>query len=327
MTLTRSDKIIKENIEAIREVIGRSKKILVTSHIRPDGDAVGSLIGLGLALKNGGKIVDMVLEDPVPANFLHLSGTEMVHSQYGEGYDLVIVLDSSDLNRVGSLFTSRFQTDINIDHHITNLNFGKINFVIHNAAATSEILAELIPELGLQIDQSIANALLSGILTDTIGFRTASVSPDTLRIAADLIKFGAGISTVYYKGLSERSYDGARYWGFGLTKLSRRDGLVWTSLTLEDRRRANYKGNDDADLINVLSTIEGAKIAIIFVEQKTGHVKISWRVCGLEQSDLDVSQIAKKFGGGGHKPAAGAVIEGNLIEIQKMVLEKTQSIL
>jgi bifunctional oligoribonuclease and PAP phosphatase NrnA len=327
MMQTRSDLNIKETIEAIREEIRRAKKILVTSHIRPDGDAVGSLIGLGLALMNEGKTVDMVLEDGVPENFVHLHGSEMVISQFGNNYDLVIVLDCSDLNRVGSFLSYQFQADINIDHHITNLFFAKINLVITEAAATAEILAELIPELGLTVDQSIANSLLNGIVTDTIGFRTANVSPDTLLIAADLVKTGADISTVYHKGLSERSFNGARYWGFGLTKLSRQDGLVWTNLTLEDRMNANYLGNDDADLINVLSSIEGAKIAIIFVEQQQGRVKISWRVCGLEQSDLDVSQIAQKFGGGGHKSAAGAIIEGSLGDVQKMVLEKTQSIL
>jgi phosphoesterase RecJ-like protein len=327
MSLTRSDHNIEKNIEAIREAIHRSNTILVTSHIRPDGDAVGSLIGLGLALKNHGKTVHMVLADGIPANFMHLAGSEMVHSQFGNSYDLVIVLDCSDRNRISNLQPWHFHTDINIDHHITNQNFAKINLVIHEAAATAEILAELIPVIGLTIDQSIANALLSGIVTDTIGFRTANVHPHTLRIAANLMEIGADIAAVYYKGLNERSFTGSRYWGFGLSKLSKRDGLVWTNLTLEDRAQAEYLGNDDADLINILSSIDGAKVAIIFVEQQQGRVKISWRTCGLEYSDIDVSQIAQEFGGGGHKSAAGAVMVGPLDEIQKLVLEKTQSIL
>jgi phosphoesterase RecJ-like protein len=327
MIQTRLINNSSEKINTIREAIGKAQKILVTSHIRPDGDAVGSLIGLGLALRAAGKVVDMVLEDDIPSNFLHLAGSDRVINQYGDNYDLAIILDCSDLKRAGNIFVSHFHADINIDHHITNLNFADINFVNHEAAATAEILAELIPNIGLQIDQSIANALLNGIVTDTIGFRTTSVQPNTLYIAADLIKMGADISSVYYKGLIEHTFSGSRYWGYGLTKLSMQNTLVWTELTLEDRREAGYKGNDDADLINVLSSIEGAKIAIVFVEQQPGRVKISWRVCGQKESDLDVSQVALKFGGGGHKAAAGAVIDGSLKEIQKMVIETTQSIL
>lgn len=317
----------KSNIVEIKEAINKSHKILVTSHIRPDGDAVGSLIALGLALKTAGKDVDMFLEDGVPANFAHLEGSDQVFSFTADKYDLVIVLDCSDYDRVGSTVNQKFYADINIDHHITNLCYARINYVDNLASATAEILANLIPEIGLEIDQQIANALLNGIVTDTIGFRTNNVSPKTLNIAADLVKSGADLGKIYYKGVSERTFVGAQYWGYGLIKLRQQNGVIWTSLNLNEREQVGYQGNDDADLINILSSIENAKIAIIFIEQYQGRVKISWRLCGPEQSDLDVSQLALEFGGGGHKSAAGAIVSGSLEDVQAMVLDRTHSIL
>jgi phosphoesterase RecJ-like protein len=168
---------------------------------------------------------------------------------------------------------------------------------------------------------------LNGIVTDTIGFRTTNVKPATLIITANLIRLGANLSSVYHKGISERSFIGARYWGIGLSKLKKQHGIVWTSLTLEERRKVGYRGGDDADLINLLSSIKDAKIAVIFIEQHQGRVKISWRICGPEKSDLDVSQIALEFGGGGHKSAAGAMVEGSLGEVQEKVLNRTKSII
>jgi bifunctional oligoribonuclease and PAP phosphatase NrnA len=116
-----------------------------------------------------------------------------------------------------------------------------------------------------------------------------------------------------------RSFEAARYWGQGLAKLHHNDHIVWTSLTQEDRKAADYTGNDDADLINILSTIEDANIAIIFVEQHGGKVKVSWRAI----PGLEVAQVAFSFGGGGHAAASGAEIEGTLEDIQQRVLKAT----
>ena len=214
-----------------------------------------------------------------------------------------------------------------IDHHITNDGFGNINLIESDAVATSEILADYLPVFGLPITQAVANALLTGIVTDTLGFRTSNVSSKSLRTAAMLIDYGANMPDLYFNSLVSRSFAAARYWGEGLRKLERDEEMVWTSLTNEERQFIGYPGRDDADLITVISSIEEADIAIIFVEQMDGHVKISWRVCPRADTRLDVSQVARLFGGGGHKNASGADICGSLAEVKQNVLAATRELL
>lgn len=310
-------------ISAIGKDIQSARRILVASHIRPDGDAVGSLLGLGLCLITAGKQVEMVLTDGVPANFRFLAGSGLVR-KYAEGsFDYRIVVDASELGRVGRALDGQAPTDLNIDHHITNEYFGRRNLVISDAAATAEILTRYMPELGLSITPEAANALLTGMVTDTIGFRTKNVTPDVLRVAASLMEHGANLAGVYYSSLVSRSFAAARFWGNGLSRVQMEDEIVWTTLTLADRRATSYPGRDDADLINMLSAVEGVDIAIIFVEQSAERVKISWRLCGQADIDADVAEIAKQFGGGGHRAAAGADVDGTLESVCRKVLTAT----
>ncbi len=308
--------------EQIRQLIKGAEKILVASHIRPDGDAVGSLLGLGLALQECGKTVSMVLADGVPASFRQLPGASQVTRKVQGTFDTTIVVDASDLPRVGSAYSGQ-TVDLNIDHHITNLNFARINFVDPHAEATAAILSTHLPEWGLKITEPVAKALLTGIVSDTIGFRTSNVRPQTLRLAADLMDKGANLSELYNRALIRRSYEAARFWGLGLERLQREDRLVWTTLTLNDRVQSSYPGNDDADLVNILSSIDDSDVCIIFVEQKNNHIKVSWRA----QPGWDVSKIALQFGGGGHPAASGADITGSLGEVQEKVLTATRQLL
>lgn len=316
--------MFEDIIAAIDARLGEAQKILITSHVRPDGDAVGSLLGLGLALENAGKSVQMVLADGISTNFRYLDGVDRVRKEPGEDFDTFIAVDCADFKRLGKPFQSLRQPDINIDHHITNERFGKLNLIEGKAVATASILAEYLPAWGYEITQPIAAALLTGIITDTLGFRTSNITPDALRQSADLMATGVDMSEVYMRGLVRRSFSAARYWGAGLSSLQSSDGIVWSVLSLEDRKAAGYGGNDDADLINMISSIEKHKIGMIFVEQHNNHVKISWRA--LEQG-VDVSPVATYFGGGGHAAAAGADILGTLDEIQSKVLDKTRELL
>jgi len=308
--------------ENIRDLLQNAQTALVLSHIRPDGDAVGSLLGLGLALKYAGKEVTMILSDGVPSNFRHLTGSNLIKRQVAGNFDLIATVDCSDITRTGSVLGER-AVDLNIDHHITNENYGKVNLVDPNAVATSAILAEVLPEVGFPLNLSIAEALLTGLVSDTIGFRTSNMTPDALRIAAKLMEYGANLPELYYQALAQRSYHAVRYWGQALTHLQKKDRMIWTTLTLKDRKAASYSGNDDADLNHILSAIEAVDIAVLFVEQKDGRVKVSWR----SQPGYDVSKIALKFGGGGHPAASGAEISGSLETVQNQVLEATWSVL
>jgi phosphoesterase RecJ-like protein len=305
--------------DQIQQALESANSLLVVSHIRPDGDAIGSLLGLGLALREIGKEVQMVSADGVPAAYQHLPGGDLVIKHPKGTFDMVIVLDCSDLKRVGNALNGYHAPDVNIDHHVTNLNFAKYNLVDKKAVATTEILAVNFSKWNLPITQSIATVLLTGLLTDTLGFRTSNMTPQALRVAADLMELGADMPELYSQVLIQRSYEAVRFWGRGLTNINRDGSIIWTSLTLEDRKSAGYSGRDDADLINVLSSINDALIAIIFVEQPKGGIKVSWRA----QPGYDISHIAQFFGGGGHPAAAGAEIPGSVGDVIGDVLQKT----
>jgi len=309
--------------EICRRLI-QAKRVLVLSHVRPDGDAVGSLLGLGLSLQAAGKEVEMILPDGVPAFFRHLEGSDQIRSQsvLNGVFDLTVAVDCSDDERYASTVEAG-QPDLNIDHHPTNTNFARYNWVDPGYVATAEMLAECLVYCQLPVTPPVANALLFGLLTDTLGFRTHNMTPRALRTAADLMETGGDLPNLYYHGLLRRSFEAARYWGMGLTGLQRHGRMIWTSLTLKSRQEAGYTGRDDADLISVLSTVEGADVVILFNEQGNGNIKVSWR----SQPGYDVSKVALRFGGGGHAAAAGADIEGDLTEVQTRVIEVTRQAL
>lgn len=308
----------------VKERLAAASNLVIASHVRPDGDAIGSLLGLGLALQEAGKKVQMVLVDGVSSSFRHLQGSEQIVREPQKGHDTFITVDCADFKRVGKVFENFGQPDINIDHHVTNERFGKINLIEPEEVATSSILTRHLPEWNLKITQPVAAALLTGIITDTLGFRTSNTTAEALRQAATLMETGVDMPELYMRGLVRRSFQSARYWGAGLSSLESKNGIVWGTLTVADRKKAGYSGNDDADLINMVSAIEGNKVGMIFVEQTDQHVKISWRAL---EPGIDVSPIAKHFGGGGHAAAAGADIPGALSEIQPLVLKTTREML
>jgi phosphoesterase RecJ-like protein len=290
-------------------------------HHRPDGDAIGSLLAFTLGLEHTKKKVTPVLVDGVPKRFRFLPGWERVQQKLPEALPLLVTIDCSDLERVGISPELIGKTpDVNIDHHPTNTQFGKVNLVDPELSATAELLYHFAADLDLDITPAVATNLLTGILADTIGFRTSSVTPKTMRVAADLIEQGAPLPEIYDRALNRRSLVSARYWARGLSRLQQEDGLVWTSLTFDDRQLVGYPGADDADLINLITTIEGAQVAVLFVEQTGGKVKVSWR----SLDDTDVARLAQSFGGGGHEPAAGAMVPGTLEEVQDIILSATR---
>jgi phosphoesterase RecJ-like protein len=309
---------------AIKGRLEKAKNIVIASHVRPDGDAIGSLLGLGLALRDAGKSVQMVLADGAPSSFKHLEGSELVIKEPKGEHDTFITVDCADFKRTGKVFENFGQPDINIDHHKTNEKFGKLNLIEADEVATAAILTNHLPEWGLKVTKPIAAALLTGIITDTLGFRTSNTNPSALRLCADLMETGADMPDLYMRSLVKKSYPAAKYWGAGLSSMEQENGIVWGTLTLEDRKRSGYSGNDDADLINMISAIDGNKIGMIFVEQSDSHVKISWRAL---EPGVDVSPIAKHFNGGGHAAAAGADIPGTLGDVQPMVLKTTRDML
>ncbi|MCD4672784.1 MAG: DHH family phosphoesterase [Anaerolineaceae bacterium] len=308
-------------IDTIRQLLHNANNILLTSHIRPDGDAVGSLLGLGLALMAVGKDVQFVLTDGLPSTFKHLSGADQVITAAKEDFDLSVVVDCSDLERTGGSLGEN-QPDINIDHHITNLKFARHNLV-EAKAATASIITNHLKDWDLPLTLPAAEALLTGMITDTIGFRTSNVTGETLRIASVLVDHGANISELYDQALVTRSYAETKLWGLGLSRLERDGRIVWTSLNNEDKKLAKFHGKGSADIINLLTSIDDADIAVVFLESDNHHIKVSWRA----KPPLDISKLALSFGGGGHAAAAGADVNGTMEEVTAHILKATRAYL
>lgn len=312
--------LMRVESDPIQAVLESAARISVVSHERPDGDAVGSLLGLTLSLQLAGKEVTAILSDGVPTRFNFLPGATSVSHHFPSECDALILVDCSEAERAGfNAGDFPRPVDVNIDHHPTNTCFGRFNLVEDERAATTEILHRWMPRWGLPVDEDVAACLLTGLVTDTIGFRTPSVSADVLRAAADLVGMGADLAEIYDRSLGRNSVVSLRYWGRGLSNLTASDGIILSSLSLEDRAAVAYPGPDDADLINVLTTADEYKVALVFVEQAGGKVKISWR----SRPGVDVSLIASSFGGGGHQRAAGAMVEGSLEDVRDRVLRAT----
>jgi phosphoesterase RecJ-like protein len=303
----------------IRSAFSNANRIVLVSHIRPDQDAIGSLLGLGAALEIAGKQVQMVLTDSIAVGMRFLEGADKVKHVIEEPFDLFVSLDCSDTKRLGKALPEGVQIDINIDHHLSNLMFGRVNLVEPENVATSAVIAEHLKDWGLEFNRNVAAALLMGILGDSLGFRTSNTTAATLRLAADLMDYDINLSEMYNKTLVSRSLESLKYWGAGITKITKLNGIIYTSLSLADRKSVGYTGNDDADLINMLSTIDKASVAIVFVEQSHDKVKVSWRAI----PGIDISKLALSFGGGGHPAASGAEITGTLAEVQEKVLSAT----
>ena len=315
---------MKAELAKAKAQIEAADHITIFSHARPDGDAVGTLLGFMHSLELLGKHVTPVLHDGVPHRFCFLPGTDRVVQSMPENPGLTIVVDSSDLERLGFEPANLATTlDLNIDHHATNTYFAAINLVNPDAAAAAELLFDLAPELGLPMDERVANCWLMALITDTLGFRTPSVSARTLEIAAKLVEAGANMPELYLRGLQQHRFVDLEYWAKGLGRISRRGQLAWTTLKASDREEVGYDGNDDADLINLLSAIEGVVVSVIFVEQNDGTVKVSWR----SHAGYDVAPLATKMGGGGHAQAAGAMIVGCLNEVVELVMGETEKVL
>ena len=307
--------------QTIRMQLDNAKKVVIVSHIRPDGDAVGSMLAFGNALREAGKEVQCVLQDGIAERYLFLPGAERVSTVVSLSYDYMVVVDSADSHRVGNVLAGLPKPDLVVDHHKTHIDFGEIDYVEEESEATALVLTEKLPDWGLTISKDTATCLMVGLLADTLGFRTNNTTPKALRTAAELMEKGVDLVKGYHQTLSMRTRPEIRYWGQGLTKLVFNDGVLFSTLTLDDRILAGYPENDDADLINTLTVVPEALISILFIEQPDESVKVSWR----SVKGLDVSEIANSFGGGGHASAAGADIQGKLEVVKEKVLSATHN--
>jgi len=308
----------------IRFAIEKAEHVLVISHIDPDGDAIGSMTAVGQALRQLGKRVTLACDDVVPARFhyLPLAGEVRRTTNPDATYDLIVAVDCADASRMGWAYDRLREPKpalANIDHHVTNSNFGAFNLVDPDVSSTAELLHRFLPEIGVEMTQGIAESLLTGIITDTMGFRTTSVTAATLRAAAELVDAGADIAAISLRALHQRPYATAQLWGIGLGGVTLEDdGLIWTSISRGAAQRAGVEGaRSSSGLVNFLLDVDPAVMAVVLTEMTDEDmVRVTMRC----HPPYNVAEVAGQFGGGGHALAAGCALGGPLEEAEARVV-------
>ncbi len=304
-------------------LISSANRALLICHVSPDGDAIGSLLGLGLALRRRHQDVVMACADPVPESQNYLPHADEIIQFPSGTFDLVVSLDCSDLERLGAAYDPQLLAGIpivNIDHHQTNIQFGQLNWVEPTAVATAQMLVRLVAALDVQLDVEIATCLLNGIVTDTRGFRTANTSPEVMQTVSELMNAGASLPELADRIFNHRPLGTIRLWSLVLPHVHLDRRVLWGEITQDMRREANYAGNGDAGLVNFMSTADEADIAVVFDELSDGRVNVSIRA----MPGYDVSRVALELGGGGHAQAAGCTLPGPIEQARGDVLERLQ---
>lgn len=308
--------------DSIQELLEPSQRILVVTHLAPDGDAIGSLLGLGWLLRAQGKEPTLACEDPVPEGYAWLPGSAQIVRQSSGGYDLVISLDCSDARRMGSVFREELASAplLNIDHHITNTSFGTVNWVEPSAVSTTQLILRLADALGWELTQPTAVCLLSGIISDTRSFRTYNVDIAAMRATLRLMEAGAPLNEIARRLLDQRPLASVCLWGQAIGRLHLEGDILWTEVTREMRQKWALAEDGDSGLANFLSGVREPKVVVVFTERDKGGIDVGMRA----MPGYDVAEVAYRLGGGGHPQAAGCSLEGNLRTVKERVLAEVR---
>ena len=309
----------------LKRLVDRSRQIFIVAHVDPDGDTIGSALGLARALRKMGKDCTLACADSVPDALLFLPGVEEFGIPRLTDEDLIIAVDVSHPNRLGQAYCHLPSLDtpmVNIDHHFTNSMFGTINLVRTEATATAEIIFDLLQEWEVLLDSVLATHLLTGIVTDTQSFSTSATTPRILEVSSQLMKAGASLTEIHENYYKKREVETLRLWGRILAEMQLDDQLVWSVNTLDMRSRSHAAPDDGDGIVNLLATARQAKAAIMFTENEDGKIGISIR----SRPGVDISPIAIHFGGGGHPQAAGTELLGDLCEVIPKVLIKAKDV-
>lgn len=300
----------------------RAQSILAITHMQPDGDAIGSLLAFTHAMRALGKQVTPTCQDKPQARFEFLNGVHDVKQNAGEKYDLIVALDSSDLLRLGNIFMPALHANLPMvvfDHHITNTQYGTVNVVEPGMASTCEVVYRLLNRLGIALNNDISAALLTGIITDTLAFRTSNTTPDTLATAMECMRVGASLTEITRRALVMRPYESLKLLGAGLSAAHLDERIVYASITRKLRKEiGNREERGDGGLVGQLITANEADVAVVFVELSDGNIEIGFRAA----PGFDISQVAVEFGGGGHPAAAGCTIPGPMRDAVNRVIQR-----
>ncbi|WP_080839837.1 DHH family phosphoesterase [Cohnella massiliensis] len=310
--------------EAAARFLRERDDFLVVAHVQPDGDAISSTVAIGWLLDRLGKRFTMYNDGPVPSRLSYLWRSGDIATAAGDGgmkpFKHVVTVDCADFGRVGEA-AKWFAPDrelLNIDHHATNDGFGTVNLLDFDAAATAQIVFELMNAMGLTPDAEMATALYTGLMTDTGGFRYSNTSPRVMEIASSLLAAGADGAALAERLLERMTMGQMLMIQRALSRLAFSDDgkIGWLWVTADDLTETGASNEDLEGLVNYPRNIEGVEVGLLFKQFADEGVKVSFRSAGL----VDVAAVAQQFGGGGHIRASGCRIAAPLAEAIERVL-------
>lgn len=311
------------SLTEIADLLRTKQRFVVMSHIRPDGDALGCTLAMGLCLQQLGKDVTLWNEDGCIEKFRWLPGAELIHQppEVPQSFDVALMLDTAVKDRVGKCLPAVAHADVwvNMDHHVSNPAFGDLNYVDATSPATGQILYELFRAGDLPLTYPMADNLFVAISTDTGSFQYPSTTARTYEIAADLIRLGVNVGA-----LSQRLYESYPRRRLELLKallnvqrFTSNDRVGSFALTQATSRALGLLPDDNEGVIDLIRAVEGVIVAAFFEELEGDKVRVSLRS---KNPAADVCKVAVQFGGGGHRLAAGIRMSGSLAEVQEKVL-------
>jgi len=309
-------------LDRILEAIRIAKSICVVGHIRPDGDCVGSQLGLTLALRAEGKKVACWNQDPMPQKYRFLDRDgNFQNPKRGMQFDCVIATDCASFERLGKIgpFIARRKPLINIDHHESNTRYGDLNWVSPREPSTGELIFRLLKTARWPITPRIADCLFTAVSTDTGSFQYATTRPATFHVGGELVTRGADLAKIAGEVYESFPLSRARLlkYVYSRFKLTHNDRIGWFWLKKEHLSRTGAESNDTEGLIDHIRAIEPVIVACVFEEIEPGFTRISLRS---KSGKVNVNEVAAQFGGGGHPAAAGARIRGNALSVQRRVI-------
>jgi phosphoesterase RecJ-like protein len=314
------------DLAAVAEALRSHDRFIVTTHENPDGDALGSLLAMTFALRELGKDADMYLfgEVPIPNEYEFMDFAGIVRgSNPDSSGQVVVALDCANERRLGpeTALLEKAQLVVDIDHHHDNSRFGKVNLIVGHASSTGEILADVFQELGVSLTPAIAEALYIAVVTDTGRFQYANTTAKALRLAAELVEAGADVHRVFQGVYENVAFAKLKLVARALENAEVFEGgrVVVSHLEREDFEAAGAEEPYSEGIIDYLRAVEGTELAALIREPPTANGpthRISLRTT---EADLDVSAIARKSGGGGHRQAAGFSSEASIEEITEFI--------
>jgi len=304
------------------EELRKAPKVALFSHVSPDGDCIGSMLGIGLALEKLGKDVYLYNPDPIPRNLSFLPGVDRIQTTLPDPLpQTLLFVDCSDLQRV-NLKPEHIPARsivLNLDHHVSNQNFGSINWVDAEASASGEVAFELIRELQIGLTQEMATNLYTAILTDTGSFQYSSTTAKTHRIAAELLECGISLVKIHHQIFDQKPLAKVKLLQHALNQLQLyADGkCAIMSLRMKDFEQSGAEESLSEGLVDHARSIQGVEVAILLKEIDSRKVRVGLR------SNLwfNVNELAARFGGGGHKRAAGCTLETSIEEAEQILLQ------